>query len=163
MKRRPTVTRIRQRLDYDQHTGLLRWRVTPGGGPKAGDIAGCVAENYVIVGFDGLLYRAHVLAWVWMTGSWPTGDIDHKNGDGHANWWLNLRDVQHKVNNQNERKARSSNKAGLLGVSRHKNGRFRATIVVDARQTHLGYFSTAEQAHAAYVEAKKSLHDGCTL
>lgn len=31
------------------------------------------------------------------------------------------------------------------------------------KQVHLGYFTTAEEAHARYLEAKRILHKGCTI
>lgn len=90
-------------------------------------------------------------------------EIDHRDTNGMNNRWLNLRDIPHAINMQNSRKARSVNRSGLLGVSAHKNGRFRATIVVGGRQKHLGYHDTPEQAHQAYVNEKRALHPGCTL
>jgi hypothetical protein len=116
-----------------------------------------------VIGIDGRLYLAHVIAFVIVTGTWPVGVVDHRNGDGTDNRWTNLRDVSHAVNVQNVRKARATSQSGMLGVARHRNGRYRATIVVGGKQRHLGYFDTPEQAHAAYVTAKRELHPGCTL
>jgi hypothetical protein len=44
-----------------------------------------------------------------------------------------------------------------LGADRHK-GRWRSSIGVGGKKKHLGYFDTAEEAHAAHVQAKIKLH-----
>jgi hypothetical protein len=54
------------------------------------------------------------------------------------------------------------NKVGLLGVSAAGN-RWRATIVVNGKQKHLGCFATPEEAHTAYLAAKREWHRGCTV
>ena len=46
------------------------------------------------------------------------------------------------------------------GYSRSK---YRAAIKCNGRQVHLGYFSFPEEAHEAYIEAKRRLHEGNTL
>ena len=157
------AVRFRRLFRYEADTGELRWRVTPGGGVKAGDSAGCNNGRYIIVGVDRRLRMAHIIVWTMCTGQLPSGDIDHRNGIGTDNRLENLRDVSHAVNNQNERRARSQNRCGFLGVAAHRNGRFRSTINVGGKQTHLGYFATAESAYAAYVVAKRQLHEGCML
>lgn len=107
---------------------------------------------------------AHRLAWLYVHGRWPDGLIDHKNGDRADNRFDNLRDVAHRVNMQNLRKAFVSSKTGLLGASPLKDGRFGAFIKRDGKSKNLGTFDTPELAHAAYVAAKRVIHhEGNTL
>jgi hypothetical protein len=40
---------------------------------------------------------------------------------------------------------------------------FVARIVSEGRRTYLGIFETPEAAHEAYVQAKRELHQGCTI
>ncbi len=47
------------------------------------------------------------------------------------------------------RKRRTSNKVGFTGVYQ-ENNRYRAVISIDGQSNHLGMFSTAEEAAAAY-------------
>ncbi len=47
------------------------------------------------------------------------------------------------------RKRKTSNKVGYTGVYQ-ENNRFRAVISIDGQSNHLGMFSTAEEAAAAY-------------
>jgi hypothetical protein len=154
---------FRRWFSYDPEKGFLSWRESPSNGVKAGDLAGCHTGRHIVVGVGGRLYLAHVVAWVMQTGSWPRAEVDHINCTPDDNRWANLRDVSHGINSQNVRRARKSNRLGLLGVSAHSNGRFRATIVLGGKQRHLGYHATAEQAQGAYLEAKRRLHEGCTL
>lgn len=157
--------RLREVLEYNPTTGDFTWLVQLSNkgpiGARAGTLTkrGCIA-----IGIDGRQYKAHQLAWLYMTGEWPVADVDHKDTLPTNNAWLNLRDVPHQVNTQNARRPRSNNKTGLLGVHRcSKTSRFRASISVDGKCKQLGRFDTPELAHAAYVKAKRTAHEGCTL
>lgn len=69
------------------------------------------------------------------------------------------------INMQNQRRARSDNKSSdYLGVSLHKRtGTYTAHIQKGAQQKNLGYFKTQEEAHQAYLDAKRKLHEGCAI
>ncbi len=161
-----TAEELRKLLSYDAETGVFTRRVDCGGiGGRAGSVAGTMNDQgYVLVSVKSHQYRAHRLAWLYVTGQWPTGEIDHKNADRSDNRWENLRDVSTTVNAQNKRRAQRNSKTGLLGACwAMRDKTFIARIKVDGRYRSLGSFESAEQAHAAYVEAKRRLHVGCTI
>ncbi len=107
---------------------------------------------------------AHRLAWALHTGSWPSGEIDHINGDESDNRMVNLRDTSKSVNQQNKRNPRSDNKSGFMGVCWHKGaGQWRAQITVHGKCIYLGLFPDPVTAHSAYITAKRSMHQGCTI
>lgn len=157
-----TCARLRELLHYDPDTGRFTWRVRKANCVQIGDVAGSSLRNRMVVMIDWRPYGLHRLAFLYMTGAWPKGQVDHIDGDWTNNRWANLRDVSASINQQNKRRAHRNNKTGFLGVCYHK-GRFQATIQVAGRSLHLGRFDSAEQAHAAYVEAKRKLHPGGTL
>ena len=163
MTRELTADRLREVLHYAPDTGVFTWLVKTSTRIKVGDVAGSAsARGYVWVRVDGVLLLAHRLAFLWMTGEWPPQFVDHINGVRDDNRWSNLRPATRAENNQNQRRARSDNKLGLLGVCRYRN-RFRATIAVDGQRIHIGTFDAPEQAHAAYLKTKRELHGGCTI
>ena len=156
-----TAARVRELLSYDPETGFFTWLLARGCVP-AGAIAGSIDNRRVRFGVDGRYYLAHRLAWLWMTGEWPTADIDHIDGDPANNRWSNLRDVNRSTNVQNVRRARKNNKAGLLGVSPHGKS-WRAVIGVEGKRINVGTFETPQLAHDAYLNAKRALHAGNML
>ena len=105
----------------------------------------------------------HRLAFLYQTGQWPARQVDHINGVRDDNRWSNLRESTNAQNSQNERRARSSNTVGFLGVSRHRSGRFRARIVVDGKERSLGLHDTPQIAHSAYLSAKRDIHPFSTI
>lgn len=153
------LDRLRSVLDYSPSLGLFKWRVARGRS-AAGSVAGYTNQHgYVCIGVDGAVYAAHRLAWFFTHGSWPEKQIDHINGDRSDNRIANLRVVDRCGNSQNRRAAHRDSSHGFLGASwnvQHK--RWQAKIVAQKIRHHLGYFDTAESAHAAYMQAKQRLH-----
>lgn len=159
-----TIERLREALHYDPRTGVFTWRRSTGRA-RAGDRAGfvCDIHGYEFIGLGGIHHRAHRLAWMYMTGAMPENVIDHRDGDRANNRFENLRDVTQAVNAQNIRAPRSDNTTGHLGVTK-VGRRFRATFTPPlGATTHIGYFDRPEEAHAAYVAAKRQFHEGNTL
>jgi len=101
----------------------------------------------------------HRLVWFLMTGRWPV-EIDHVNGDPCDNRWCNLREASRRENARNRGKQRN-NPHGYKGVTVRTDcpsKPFCAAINVGGKRKHLGYFSTAEEAHQAYWEAAQKYH-----
>lgn len=156
---------VRRLLTYDPITGIFTRKVTTCPRGKAGATAGTRNDGgYILIALHSLQYRAHRLAWLYMTGAWPKYEVDHRNGVRDDNRWDNLRDLPTSINAQNRRKAQSNSKTGLLGASWSKREqRFIARIKVDGHYMSLGQHHTAEAAHAAYITAKRAHHLGCTI
>ena len=115
-------------------------------------------KQYTKITIDYKNYEPYRLAWLYMTGAWPTKFIDHINRDRTDNRWSNLREATYAENNRNT-SIRSDNTSGYKGVSWHKfKSKWRAEIKVDSISKHLGYFSTKEEAYAAYIQAAKLYH-----
>lgn len=154
--------RLREVLAYDPETGLFTWRVSRGS-VAAGKVAGSpTSDGYIGIKVDRTLHLAHRLAWLWVHGEWPSKQIDHRNGIRDDNRIANLREASPAVNSQNRRTAQKGSRTNLLGASSHRRG-FQAQIVFKGKKRYLGIYDTAEEAHAAYIAAKRNLHEGCTL
>lgn len=151
----PSVLRVA--LAYEPATGVFTWRVPSASRLKVGDVAGCRMNGYLRIKHLGTRYLAHRLAWVYMTGELPRGVIDHRNGNPFDNSFANLRDVTPSENRQNQRKARSDSSTGLQGVVR-RGERFAAVVRIDGKRKRFGAFGTPQEAHAAYVTAKRAAH-----
>lgn len=153
-----TSERLRSALSYDAETGHFTWLVRIGS-VKAGQRAGKHAKNgYWRIRLDGVEYPAHRLAWFYVYGRWPDGQVDHINLDKIDNGISNLRPATN-AENQRNRSEQSNNTSGFKGVSRFKKtGRWRAEIMIDGHKKYLGSFSTPEQAAVAYDSAAARLH-----
>lgn len=137
-------------LDYDPATGVFT-RLVNRQCVKAGERAGYATEHgYIRIGIAGKGHRAHRLAWLFMTGEWPGGQIDHINGVREDNRWANLREATHGQNRMNAMSP--LNKCGLKGVTRNGNN-WMAQIRVQKQRIYLGTFASKEDAHAAYCAA----------
>lgn len=155
MKPNITYERLRELLDYSSETGLFTWKVDRRRA-RAGAVAGRRHPNgYTYITVDYQHYRAHRLAWLWVFGVWPNGDIDHINRERSDNRISNLRSVT-KSENQQNRSINSNNKSGFMGVSWHgKSLRWQAHIRTNGKSRNLGTYLTPEAASAAYIAAKK--------
>ena len=162
MPKELTSERLRELLHYEPSTGSFTWRKAWPRMP-VGSLAGHrTGLGYWRIKVEGGNYLAHRLAWLYMTGHWPPGDIDHIDTDSLNNRWENLRSVTEHENLQNQRRAHRNNKVGVLGVSKFSWGCV-SRIRVNGRDVRLGTFATVEEAHQAYLAAKRLHHPGNTL
>jgi hypothetical protein len=98
-----TAQRLRELFHYDPDTGIFTWRVKPRKGcVQIADIAGHVNHTgYRSIKIDQRAYRAHRLAWLYMYGVWPPGDLDHDNTIKDDNRLVNLREATDPQNQAN--------------------------------------------------------------
>lgn len=177
MPKRLTQEQVRSLLHYDPDDGVFTWRERPESdfcdvrtwrswnSKFSGKPAGHIHKElgYLQLARD----YGHRLAWLYMTGEYPNFEVDHKNGSRADNRWDNLRDLTKSHNSQNLHGPRNGKFLGVpLGVSYHDrltSKPYAARISYAGRKKHLGYFSTAEEAYAVYLEEKRKHHPGCTI
>lgn len=161
------IDRLRYLLAYDALTGQFTYKVPRGHRRKVGDSAGGKdASGYLVVVIDDVKFKAHRLAWFYAYGTWPEGQLDHINGNKLDNCLANLREVSPRTNTENKRCAPRNSSTRLLGVHKSNNTsdkKWKAAIRVFGKIKHLGYFYTPEEAHEAYLRAKRLWHAGCTI
>lgn len=150
-----TQAELKQALHYDPATGVFTWRSSTGQRRvRVGAVAGSVkTTGYRDLSVNGRAYLAHRLAWLYMTGRWPTADVDHRNRLRDDNRFHNLREATRAQNGQN-RKPRAGSAAGFTGVSR-SGGKWCAVIMAGGRQRVIGRFDDLELAKAARLAAER--------
>jgi len=97
-----TQDKLKEILDYNQHTGLFTWKkIKKYSNRSVGDIAGSLSLGYVVIGIDKKIYKAHRLAWLYVYGEFPKEQLDHINGNKEDNRICNLREANQSQNNFN--------------------------------------------------------------
>jgi hypothetical protein len=159
---KPTADRLRQLVDYNPDTGRFTRKIRTSNRIDLSKPCGAYnSDGYLVTRIDGTKYPNHRLAWLYMTGNWPTLEIDHINGIRDDNRWANLREVTRAGNTQNTHNIRRPD-GSYVGVRKVGNV-FTAVIFVNKVRIKLGTFDTAEEAHAAYLAAKRLHHPTCTI
>lgn len=155
-----TQSRLKELLSYDPETGIFirlkangkqsRW--------KAGTTSGSADKfGYRMVIVDGHRYFAHRLAWLYMTGSWPAEDLDHRDRDKANNRWANLREATDSQNLCNTG-PRKDNKLGVKGVSWSKEKRKWCAQITPPGQKRLSLGRYDCVAHAVRAYRKAEAH-----
>ena len=126
---------------------------------KFGKNVGSVNDKgYLVISVKNKRYRAHRLAWLYMTGNFPIDQIDHINMNRLDNRFINLRECGNKENNCNTKK-KSTNTSGFKGVHFNKQcNKWQARSRVNGKRVHIGLYDTAEQAGHAYAKFVKKHH-----
>lgn len=157
-----TAARLRELLRYDPDTGHFVWLQARGKRRTDRPAGYRTWEGYWHICIDEQGHPAHRLVWLYVHGRWPK-QVDHINGDRSDNRLCNLREADTLVNSQNQRRAHRDSKTGLIGAHLALDGRYRSSIRVGGKTYRLGSFRTAEEAHQAYVKAKRELHASCSI
>lgn len=162
MGRLPSIDfdELQRLFSYDPVTGVLTREVSYSNRVKAGSQAGTIksvrkgGNQYLQVQVmgKGLLY-VHVIAYVLMTGVFPSKHLDHKNGNGLDNRWNNLRLATNGENMANSG-PKSTKKSGLpKGVFYRKNDGY---YVAKLCNRAIKYSKSLEVAKAAYDAAARA-------
>lgn len=156
MTGRISVDELRRLFRYEPETGHFIRLVSTSSNAKAGSVAGSKNKlGYVYIRIGCASYRANTLAWFFMTGQWPPGQVDHKNCNRADDRWGNLRLASHTENTANAQ-LRRDNKTGFKGV-RLFHGRFQVRVGAGGKH-HVGTFDTLDEARLAYIAAAKRLY-----
>lgn len=147
---------IKELIYYNHLTGVFTWLkrdrsyfITDGSckswntkyaNKKAGHSqTGDDGKTYIVIRVMYKSYKAHRLAYLYMTGVWP--DItDHKDGDGTNNKWDNISSGNLTDNARNNR-LYSCNVSGVVGVGWNKRSeKWRSRISINRKLIQLGVF-----------------------
>ena len=146
------IDSLKEALIYQPRTGSFVWRHS---GKTAG---GRVGNGYYNLTLRGKTYGIHRLVWLFETGEWPIGEVDHIDRDTSNNLFSNLR-LANKSQNRCNAAAYKNNRSGLKGIYFNKRrGKWCAQICFKGTKHHLGTFQTKEEAHAAYCKAAPIIH-----
>jgi len=149
-----TQKELKEILHYDPGTGIFRWISRPTNRVHIGDVAGSHhktvdCKKYIVIRINHKAYKAHRLAFLYMTGSMPLHETDHIYGDGLDNRWSGLRQVTRAENMKNKR-LYSSNTSSCAGVSWDKSkDKWKAQIVIIGKNKNLGSFDNKLDAITA--------------
>lgn len=150
-KTRPPLTqsRLKELLHYDPETGHFTWCGPPRRGITVGARAGCYDRmGYRVISLRGRPYKSHRLAFLFMTGAFPSAEVDHINRVPSDNRWTNLR-VATRRDNEANKGLMGNNTSGYRGVSWSRtNRKWRAYGKCGGPRIHLGYYSSLEEAAA---------------
>jgi hypothetical protein len=140
----PAQELLWETFSYNPLTGLLYWRET---GRQAGYKT---CNGYWGLQFQCHSYQQHRIVFSWLSSQplSPYLQVDHINGVRLDNRGWNLRTATHQQNQMNKV---DLNPHGFRGVTWYRRQQcWRAQIKHLGQKYHLGYFATAEEAHAAY-------------
>jgi len=155
-----TQARLKELLHYDPETGHFTWRVRAGARALVGGRAGCTGRRgYIEIWIERRIYKAHRLAFLYMTGGFPPAETDHINRDRSDNRWRNLRPAT-RLENAANKGLLCTNTSGYRGVNWFKPyQKWMARASAGGKTKFLGYFDIPEEA-AAVVEAWRKEHHG---
>lgn len=87
-----TQKRVRELMDYDEDTGIFRWREAGRGQIVGAIVPSKINANYHrIIYIEGITCAAHRVAWLWYYGAPVPKTIKHINGDTEDNRIDNLK------------------------------------------------------------------------
>lgn len=149
-----TAIYLRERLQYNPNTGAWTWLKCARAGFVGRPAGSLDAKGYWDIKINGQSYKASRLAFLYMTGEWPTEEMDHIDGTPWNDAWCNLREATRTENVQN-RQQRTDNSSGAIGVYWHTAN---SKWIAQVDKVYLGSFDSFDEAVAARDSATTAFH-----
>lgn len=149
-----TQDKLKKILDYNELSGQFTWIA----GPRCGKLAGSLhtSDNYIQISIKKKGYKAHRLAFLYMTGNIPKY-VDHINGCRNDNSWDNIREATAQENNRNRKLTTCM--TGIKGVTIRKDtGAYQVQIRAKERKIYLGCYYDLDLAELVAREAREHYH-----
>lgn len=145
-----SIQRLKHLLEYDIKSGNFTWLEYRSHKALIGSVAGRIniSTGYIEIQIDGIRYKAHRLAWMYINGAMPEKQIDHINGIKTDNRISNLREATRSQNQQNIGLTKA-NKSGRKGVY-YRDGKWIAQAQINGKKYRLGRYHCIDEASNAY-------------
>jgi len=154
-----SILELKSRLRCEPETGCIFWIKGNRTGEQAFTYLGKRGYHVSTFRHEGgcTTLAAHRVAWALYHGEWPSGQIDHINGNRTDNRLSNLRDVVNAENAKNMAMKRN-NTSGVNGVYLHRQtGKWCAQINAFGKAVGLGLFTEKRDAVIARKAAERVL------
>jgi hypothetical protein len=169
MKDRPedtlTYEVVSSVVSYNPVSGKITRIVATSQNTRAGQEAGFTDSlGYITLGILGCTVRAHRVAYLLMTKTWPPKNfqIDHIDGIKSNNAWANLRLATAGQNRCNVAILKT-NSSGVKGVSWFRlMNKWRVYVTKNGKQYSGGYYETLQDAKIAVRVLREKLHKDFT-
>ena len=148
--------RLKELLHYEPSTGVFTWKICSGRA-QIGAVAGHINKphGYHVITIDGKKHKAHRLAWLYVHGSIPDEQIDHKNRVRTDNRIDNLRPADQFTNMANAGD-NARNTSGFKGVAWHEaTQKWTVRLTVKRKTIYLGEYAAIETAASVRANAEK--------
>ncbi len=154
-----TQKELKKFLSYDPLTGEFTWLIHNRISKHIGTIAGKPDNyGYIIISINNNRYKAHRLAWLYMTGKWPKDMIDHIDCNPSNNTFSNLREASN-AENQSNSKLSKRNSSGIKGVRwDKKRNKWSVSIAANKIRYYIGSFDSIQEAIEAVKIARQNKH-----
>ena len=154
-----TQKRLKELLHYDPESGVFTRLVSRPHAPK-GSVAGTLSKQngYVWIRINYKLCTAGRLAFLYMKGYTPEGEVDHEDRVRSNNKWSNLREASFTCQARNKG-VFSTNTSGVTGVYKHTTqvGTYVAEIHLNNKKIHLGASKDFTEAVAHRLAGEQRL------
>ena len=156
---RITQSELQKYITYDPLTGDMWWIKSNSIRVKVGSpVSGKSVRGYKRAQINHIRYKAHDLAWLYMTGSFPENIIDHKDCNPENLQWDNLREATQQQNCAN-RSMSKNNTSGAKGVTwNKKERRWYARVGVEGKRVTVGTFEDFFSAAASVRKFREKAH-----
>jgi hypothetical protein len=164
-----TQERLKELLHYDHETGIFTWKersveifktqrdCNAWNTRYANKKAGTKGECGYMIRINNKKYLSRRLAWFYTYSEWPEDELDQIDADVFNDAIKNLRNATRTDSHYKKRQIKYSKyMMGVKSANSLKNP-YMSQIKIKGKTMHLGLFKTEQEAHEAYVKAKRQI------